>query len=137
MVSRSVYWPRTIKQMEDPEYYQNYLTGTPEWPTLDKGPWLKPTISKNKTKLTVSPLAKVDEGRYSLTVTNSGKNPSPMTIIDLDGGIFTTSDNFFWLAPGESKDITVNVKPSSPVGGTPTKVMVNSWNAKTTSIPIK
>ena len=137
LVSRSVYWPRTIKQMEDSEYYQKYLTGTPEWPTLDKGPWLKPTVARSKTTLGVSKLTKVNDNCYSLTINNKGKNPSPMTIIDLDGGIFTTSDNFFWLAPGESKEITVDVKASSPVGTTPSKVMVTSWNAKTNIIPIQ
>ena len=136
MISRSVYWPRTIPQMEDPEYHKKYVESAPEWPTMDKGPWLKPTVAKSKTTLAVSPLTKVNDNRCSLTVTNKGKNPSPMTIIDLDGGIFTTSDNFFWLAPGESKEITINVKSSSPIGKAPTKVMVTSWNAKTITIPI-
>jgi len=136
MISRSVYWPRTIGQMEDPEYYKEYITGKPVWPTLEKGPWLKPTIAKTKTSLSVSGLTKVEEGSFALTVTNKGKNPSPMTIIDLDGGIFTTSDNFFWLGAGESKDIEIQIKPSSPVGGVPTKVLVTSWNAKTNSVSI-
>ena len=136
MISRSVYWPRTIPQMEDPEYHKKYVESAPEWPTMDKGPWLKPTVAKSKTTLAVSPLTKVNDNRCSLTVTNKGKNPSPMTIIDLDGGIFTTSDNFFWLAPGESKEITINVKSSSPIGKAPTKVMVTSWNSKTITIPI-
>lgn len=56
--------------------------------------------------------------------------------INIDGGIFTTSDNFFWLAPGESKEITINVKSNSPIGKVPTKVMVTSWNSKTITIPI-
>ena len=136
-ISRSVYWPRTIPQMEDPEYYKKYTEGAPEWPTMKNGPWMKPTVAKSKTTLAVSGFKSVGEDAYSLTVTNKGKNPSPMTIIDVDDRIFYTSDNFFWLEPGESKDIKVNVKEGSLGENGPFKILVTSWNAKTNTIPVK
>ena len=136
-ISRSIYWPRTIPQMEDPEYYKKYLESAPEWPTLDKGPWLKPTVAKSKTTLKVSEVTSPTAGTYCLTVINKGKNPSPMTIIDVDDRIFTCSDNFFWLEPGESKDITINTTKGSLGENGPFKIIVNSWNAKSTILPIK
>ena len=136
-VSRSVYWPRTIPQMEDPDYYKKYIESAPEWPTLDKGPWLKPTVAKSKTVIKVGELTSPKDGTYCLTVTNKGKNPSPMTIIDVDDRIFTCSDNFFWLEPGESKDITINTTKGSLGEDGPFKIIVNSWNAKSNSVFIK
>ena len=137
VVSRSVYWPRTIKQMENPEYYGEYLNETPIWPTLEKGPWLKPTVAASKTKLAVSPFTKMEDGSCILTITNKGNYPSPMTIVDVNDGIFYTSDNFFWLEPGESREIRVVIKEGSVGKVSPLKVTIASWNAKTNSVTIQ
>ena len=58
-----------LSQMEDPEYYKTYLESAPAWPTLDKGPWLKPTVAKSKTTLSVSPVTSPEPDVYCLTVT--------------------------------------------------------------------
>ena len=137
VISRTVYWPRTIPQMEDPEYYKTYLESAPAWPTLDKGPWLKPTVAKSKTTLSVGPVTSPEPDVYCLTVTNKGKNPSPMTIIDVDDRIFFCSDNFFWLDSGESKEVRISTKAGSLGERDPFKITVSSWNAKTNSIPIE
>ena len=137
VISRTVYWPRTIPQMEDSEYYKNYLESAPAWPTLDKGPWLKPTVAKSKTTLSVSPITSPEPDVYCLTVTNKGKNPSPMTIIDVDDRIFYCSDNFFWLDSGESKEVKISTKAGSLGEKDPFKIIVSSWNAKSISTPIK
>ena len=136
VLSQTTYWPRTIKQMEDPEYYKEYLEKTPAWPTLTEGPWLKPTVARSKTTLAVSGFNTEGENEYALTVTNKGKYPSPMTIVDVNDGIFYTSDNFFWLEPGESKVVKITIKDGSAEVN-PLKVTVASWNAKTNSVTIK
>ena len=63
--------------------------------------------------LSVSPITSPEPDVYCLTVTNKGKNPSPMTIIDVDDRIFYCSDNFFWLDSGESKEVRISTKAGS------------------------
>ena len=72
-----------------------------------------------------------------ITLTVHGQDLPRPTIIDVDDRIFTCSDNFFWLEPGESKDITINTTKGSLGENGPFKIIVNSWNAKSTILPIK
>lgn len=51
MISHAEYWPRTIKLMEDEAYYQKFVSEPVDWPTLNSGPWLKPTVAKHKTSV--------------------------------------------------------------------------------------
>ncbi|MDR2118596.1 MAG: hypothetical protein LBP25_03570 [Tannerellaceae bacterium] len=135
LISRADYWPRTIRQMEDKTYYAKYSAEPVEWPALDKGPWLKPAVSKVKTKLLVSH-AEIksfgnSSGTLSFTVTNAGNVPSFMTSFDLEGvkRSFFANDNYFWLPPGESKHIEMemNLRETAPVKNL--TLTVKSWNA--------
>jgi len=135
VISRSLYWPRTIPQMENAEYHDNYLKNRPEWPTLKEGPWLKPTVAANKTVLAVTTPVAV-EGGYKITITNKGKFMSPMTIIDTDKGVNYASDNFFCLEAGETKDVIVNIKSALPSDVIPTSIIVSSWNARTQTLKL-
>ncbi len=136
LVSQAEYWPRTIRLMEDPAFYHQYSTEPVAWPALDKGPWLKPTVAKTKTSLVLSSVKKEsfmnDRGTISFTVKNTGKNPSFMTTMDIEGcsRSFYANDNFFWLAPGESKQINMEIllREKQPVKQV--KLVVKSWNAK-------
>ncbi|WP_080903528.1 sugar-binding domain-containing protein [Parabacteroides sp. Marseille-P3160] len=136
LVSQAEYWPRTIRLMEDPAFYHQYSTEPVAWPALDKGPWLKPTVAKTKTSLVLSSVKKEsfmnDRGTISFTVKNTGKNPSFMTTMDIEGcsRSFYANDNFFWLAPGESKQIDMEIllREKQPVKQV--KLVVKSWNAK-------
>jgi beta-mannosidase len=58
----------------------------------------------------------------TVCVTNTGALPAVGVHVDRPGHLdtFTASDNYFWLNPGESKDITVN----SAEG-----LVVSAWNA--------
>ncbi|MDR1524982.1 MAG: hypothetical protein LBS79_06995 [Tannerella sp.] len=134
-ISRAEYWPRTIKQMEDPDFYGKFSTKPTDWPALANGPWLKPTVAKRKTSLEISGI-QVHEIRdnlvsISFTVGNKGKYPSPMTYFDLEPvkSLFFASDNYFWLAPGESKEITMEINlREDPAQGNFNLLLV-SWNA--------
>ena len=135
MISRADYWPRTIKQMEDKEFYNKYSTEPVEWPALNNGPWIKPTVSKVKTKLSVSDIVVKtfdnNKGAMSFTITNTGKVPSFMTSFDLEGvkRSFFASDNYFWLAPGESKKIELEMSLRESVPVKNLTLTVKSWNA--------
>ena len=116
LISRSTYWPRTTSKLDDAAFRQKYLTVplTP-WPTFEKGPFLKPTVGAMPTKLQLTVLAEkaVEDSRSSLSlrVQNRGNVPAFMTQLDIVGAkrAVVASDNFFWLAPGETRDLTADV----------------------------
>lgn len=135
-ISGAEYWPRTIRQMEDPEFYKKFSTEPVEWPTLEKGPWLKQVVVKNKTTLEVTDIQvkSFSEGRgiMSFTVRNTGKNPSFMTRLEMEDvkRIFFASDNYFLLESYETKTIEMEfvVREDKPVNQF--KLMVGGWNTK-------
>ncbi len=135
VLSHSEYWPRTIKQMEDKNYYSKYVSEPTEWPTLYAGPWLKPTVAKSKTSIEISNM-KVDkftgnQGTISFQIVNKGKYPAFMTHIDVTGvsRSFFASDNYFWLSPDEIKNIEMTVKVRDKNAANQFNLVVDAWNS--------
>lgn len=127
-LSRSVYWPRCLKMMSE-ESLRTKLRGSPQpWPALDRGPWLKRQVAASPSTLSLRVKARGPNG-LTVTVRNGGAQPAFPVEINVEGGrrAFYASDNFFWLAPAEERDIEVKVfwrdAPRSP------KVTAKSWNA--------
>ena len=104
LLSRSFYYPRSLKKMEDKAFYASYLKGPTAWPALDKGPWLKPTVAKTKTFLSVSGITetRIDTNKslIKLTIANQGSIPAFLVDVDIDGSKRTAiaSDNYFLAA---------------------------------------
>lgn len=136
LISSAEYWPRTIQQMEEPEYNHQFNNEPVPWPTLDKGPWLKPTVAHTKTTLDVKLISSKSDASNSsqidLKVTNTGKIPAFMVNMDITGikRAFYATDNYFWLAPGESKDITINVLWREPTDNKKVTMEIGAWNTK-------
>ena len=122
MISHAEYWPRTIKLMEDEAYYQKFVSEPIKWPTMENGPWLKPTVAK-----------------HNVVVTNKGRLPSFMTNLNIEdvSRSFYANDNFFWLAPGETKSIEIDFELRERQVASSMKLVLNSWNAKTQSRMVK
>ncbi len=137
LISQADYWPRTIKQMEDKSFYDKYNSEPTEWPTLNSGPWIKPTVANSKTTLVVSDLSvePVDtkNGTLTFSVKNIGNKPSFMTNLDIQGAkrVFFASDNYFWLQPNESKTIHIEYQLRDTPAVKSFYLTVDSWNAKT------
>lgn len=135
-VSAAEYWPRTIRQMEDQGFLNKYCSEPVVWPTLDKGPWLKTTVAENKTSIKVRALRSGKfsgkTGNLSFVVENTGKQPAFMVHFEIETckRAFFANDNFFWLAPGESKQIEMEVliREDQPVKQF--DLEVRAWNAK-------
>ena len=55
-----------------------------------------------------------------------------MTTVDIKGAkrIFYASDNYFWLAPGEEKQISLTLSFRENVADKKVEVHVSAWNAK-------
>lgn len=143
VISHAEYWPRTIKLMEDEAYYQKFVSEPIEWPTMENGPWLKPTVAKHKTSVGFKEVKLMkkngNKGRLHVVVTNKGRLPSFMTNLDIEdvSRSFYANDNFFWLAPGETKSIEIDFELRERQVASSMKLVLNSWNAKTQSRMVK
>ncbi|MDO5579621.1 MAG: beta-mannosidase [Planctomycetia bacterium] len=121
LISRTVYWPRTISAMSDDSgFYQKYISEICEWPRLENGPWLKDVLKNApKAEIALEILEKKSkrDGQYRITdyllkVSNKSTVPSPINWFDLKetSPKFYAGDNFFWLAPGEMRIIPMKVR---------------------------
>ncbi|MDR1268224.1 MAG: hypothetical protein LBK82_01750, partial [Planctomycetaceae bacterium] len=136
-VSRSVYRPRTIKAMEDPEYFKKFVSDPVAWSTQTEGPWLKETIQKSpKTTLHVKrtepkPINPRDFEQI-LTVSNTGNVPCPLVLLDIASAdvVVDCNDNYFWLDSGETKIITATIHARDGKEPKPLDVKVWSWNVE-------
>ena len=63
-------------------------------------------------------------------VKNVGKVPSYMTKIGLEDSqqLFYANDNYFWLDPGEEKELEINVKQTESEINHPIVLTIESWN---------
>lgn len=136
-VSRSVYRPRTIEAMEEPEYYKKFVSAPIAWITLTKGPWLKETIQKSpKTTLKVEKTKpkQINSRDFEqiLTISNTGNVPCPLVMLDIASAdvVVDCNDNYFWLAAGETKIITATIHARDGKELKPLDVQVRSWNVE-------
>ena len=138
LVSRSVYHPRVLSKMEDKAFFEQYTKEPIPWITLDKGPWLKPTVARAPTRLQASVVSRKavagDRSQLTIRVTNQGDVPSFMTKLDITGTkrAFFASDNYFWLAPGESREIMMEVLWRDPATANLARPTVQAWNVGVT-----
>jgi beta-mannosidase len=122
--------------MENRAFHDKYVTEPIPWITLDKGPWLKPTVAKTQTKLKTEILANnsvsTERGQIKVKVTNTGKVPAFMTNINITGikRAFYATDNYFWLAPGENREITMEILWREPSSNKNVVLEVGAWNSK-------
>ena len=147
VISRSVYWPRCLTALsadstrkllrEEPATYDKIGES---WLPLPNGPWLKPTAAKVPTTLTMQILSnkttEANQSQLTVRVKNTGTVPSFMTQLDITGvsRAFYATDNFIWLAPGETKDIAVSVWWRGPKESA--ILTLNAWNAATSSVKL-
>jgi len=142
LISRSLYYPRSLKRMEDETFHKEYTSEPIPWVNLDNGPWLKPTVNRTQTKLKTELLANksLSAGRSQIriSVTNTGKVPAFMTKIDIIGikRAFYATDNYYWLAPGEKREIEVEVLWREPVLNQSIALISDAWNANKQIIKI-
>jgi beta-mannosidase len=143
LVSRSVYWPRSLNMLSDAKVRAEFRRAPKEWPSLDKGPWLKPAVARNETALRLELLGQkpASNGRtiVELRVRNSGTNPAFPVKVDI-GGVkrsFFASDNYFWLAPGESKVVSLEVLWREAARSDKAQVAASAWNARETTVTLR
>jgi beta-mannosidase len=142
LVSRSVYWPRCLSRMSDEGFRQKYRASPQPALTLDKGPWLKPQTAAQPTSLTAALVAQQptapNRSRLCVRVQNTGHKPAFNTRLDIEAAprLFYATDSFFWLAPGEQRDLQVEVLWRDPARREQAVLVVSAWNAEARSVPI-
>lgn len=142
LVSRSYYFPRVLSKMDDKPFYDKYTTEPINWITLEKGPFLKPIVQKTNTNVTLkiieSKIVGKDRSKVKVLVKNIGKVPAFMTKIDITGTkrAVTASDNYDWLAAGESREITIDVLWREPENKQNASVEFSAWNAQKVEVKL-
>lgn len=127
MLSRSVYWPRCLKDMADEPFRTKIRSSPQPWPPLDRGPWLKPQVEANRTTLALAVRRGTDA--VIVRIRNTGRKPAFPVEINVEGAqrSFYADDNFFYLAPGEERELRLKIRwrsnPASP------KINAKAWNA--------
>jgi beta-mannosidase len=136
LLSRSVYWPRCLKLMDDLAFRTKYR-GSPQ-PSLkfENGPWLRPQVAATQTDLALKVISRKDESDTEsvvrVEVRNTGKNPAFETHVNIAGTkrTFWGTDNDLWLTPGEVKTIDLNVQWKDGATKSDAMLTVDAWNAE-------
>jgi beta-mannosidase len=135
LVSRAVYWPRCLARMNDAAFRQRYRQTPRPTITLDKGPWLKPQTTGQVTSLRLKLVEQKPTGacqnRLVVHVANTGGKPAFNTRLDVTGvkRCFWATDNFFWLAPGEERQLQLEVRWREPDERSRARLSLGAWNA--------
>lgn len=143
LVSRSVYWPRCLARLEDEAFRQKYRSTPQPGVTLDKGPWLKPTVARNRTALDFEMIStsrvSARRERIRLRIRNRGPFAAfPVELhVDRAPRAFFASENFFWLKTGEAREITADVLWRREGGAGEAIVGVSAWNAPMKSVRLR
>lgn len=135
LLSRSYYFPRCLTMMSDKAFYDKYVGEPIAWPALEKGPFLKPDVAKTSTQVKMEVLSHEfidkDRSRVAVKVRNTGKIPAFMGKLDITGvkRAFFATDNFFWLATGEERNLTAEVLWREPEKRDKAQFVFSAWNA--------
>jgi hypothetical protein len=143
-LSRRAYWLRVLKSLADPAARANWQAAAVAEPLNTTGPWLKPQIKGIPTTLSAQVLKSNvadHELQLSVTVRNTGDNPAYPVQFEIEPNTYSVlwSDNYFWLAPGESVNVRGTVRLdmggldpiTNPRLATPSdlRLSVSAWNA--------
>jgi beta-mannosidase len=137
LVSRSVYWPRALKLMADPEFRQKYRATPQHSLVFDHGPWLHKQVEALPTSLALEVVSEINTGgnrsRVEVRVRNTGSRPAFLTDINLEGTrrAFYGRDNFFWLPASEERRLRFEVLWRDPDTCGKAVWTVSAWNAPT------
>jgi beta-mannosidase len=134
-VSRSVYWPRALKLMADPEFRARYRATSQPSLVFEHGPWLRKQVEATSTSLALRVVSQTDDGenrsRVVVLVRNTGALPAFFTDINIEGTkrAFYGTDNFFWLPAGEERRLEFHVLWRNPVTVDGAYMTAKAWNA--------
>lgn len=143
-LSQQVYWMKVVNKLADPKARREWQAKPTTDPLCKSGPWLKPQVESLPTSLEARLLDAYSDGpeaRVTLLVTNTGARPAFPVRVSVEPDVYSNlwSDNFFWLAPGESRKVygivRLDMKGMDPITNPPAAALsdirlgVSAWNA--------
>jgi beta-mannosidase len=142
LVSRSVYWPRCLKLMADPQFRNKYRASPQQSLTFQHGAWLRKEVAASKTELALQVVSRRDEGKtqshLQVRVRNQGSQPAFYTEVNIEGTkrTFYATDNGFWLAPREERVLDLQVLWRDLGTRDRAVLTAGAWNAETRESPL-
>jgi beta-mannosidase len=143
LISRSVYWPRCLKLMADPEFRKKYRASPQRSLTFEHGPWLRKEVAASKTNLQLQLASRRNEGKdqshFQVRVRNTGSLAAFYTEVNVEGTkrTYYATNNGFWLGPKEERLIELQVLWRDPATRDKASLTVGAWNAETKSAAMK
>jgi len=143
VISRSVYWPRCLKLMADPEFRKKYRASPQPSLTFEHGPWLRKEVAASRTNLELQLVSRRDDGKdqshFQVRVRNTGSLAAFYAEVNVEGTkrTFRATDNGFWLSPKEEQLIELQVLWRDPATRDKASLTAGAWNAETRSAAIK
>lgn len=133
LVARNVYPFRCPPQLEDDAWREKYRSEARPGLQLTAGPWLRPQLLKWPTELAAEILVAEQEsdtrGRLVVAVENTGGRPAVMTNIHVAGRLrYVADDAFFWLEPGERREIELRLRLLPGESPKDLEVSARAWN---------
>lgn len=143
-LSRRIYWLRVLKSLASPAALAKWQSTAVAEPLTQNGPWLKPQIAEFPTDISAHMLSSRVAGpnlQVVLSLKNTGRNPAYPVRLSVQPDTYSVlwSDDYFWLAPGESVMIKGTVRLdmraldpiSNPPVASPSNLhfSVSAWNA--------
>lgn len=150
-ISRQAYWLRVLTAFSDPAALAKWQSRASAETMATDGPWLKPQVSVAATGLATRLVnAKVDgpEERLTVLIKNTGAKPAYPVHLTVRPETYSAlwSDNYFWLAPGESVTVDGTVRldmtgldpmAASPAAADPNLTLsISAWNAESSTLAI-
>ncbi|MDF2922271.1 MAG: beta-mannosidase [Paenibacillaceae bacterium] len=134
IIAQSVYWPKCLSRMTDPEF-RSQRRSKPE-PNLffDKGPWFKPQLQSAPKAALECSIVSVHRQSTRVTVRLELANPSlhpafPVCVnVEDDGTVCRLNDNYYFHNPGEKKELELEVLLRNPQLES-LRLVVSAWNA--------
>ncbi len=142
LVSRSVYWPRCLKLMNDADFRAKYRRSPQPSLNFEHGPWLRPQVAAARTSLDLRVISRKDlndsESAVRVRVRNTGASPAFDTHVNIAGTkrAFYGTDNDLWLMPGEERTLEFNILWRDPAARAGALVTAGAWNADLRQVPM-
>ena len=140
LLSRSTYFPKCLKRLQNPEQLAALRNAPAENLYFSEAPWLKPCIEAAKQAtltVTVKPVQENSFGypRRTVMVQNMSDTPAYPVVLEVVGQDIRhmESDNFFLLAPGEQREVVVTLDRT--VAET-AQLAAKAWNCETVTVKL-
>ncbi len=150
-ISRRAYWLRVLKSLSDPAALAKWQSRASAEAMSTHGPWLEPQIAGLRTGISVNVLSAHVIGpelQLTVEVKNTGSKPAYPVQLKIAPYTYSVlwSDNYFWLAPGESVVVTgavrVDMTGLDPLTNPPVarprdlSLSVSAWNVVSSKLAL-